>query len=169
MKKFITLLLFLILPLGGLAGKNIPKNQLSSFFSEYRYEPGVEMVRLGGLSAFFIKAMVKKELEAEDDPEAQALLNVLRGIRRFSVLDYEDASDYAKEKITRRLNSIFDGVELLMEVKSGDECLSMYGVCSESGDMVRDFVIYSPSDCALICLFGTISMRDLNTIVASND
>ena len=169
MKKFITLLLFLILPLGGLAGKSIPKNQLSAFLSECRYESGVEFIRLGGMSTFFIKAMVRKGLEAEDDPQAQALLNVLRGIRKISVLDYEDASIPTKEWITGRLGDIFCGVELLMEAKDDGDHMSLYGVCSEDGDQIRDFVLYSPSSCALICLFGTISMKDLNTIAASND
>lgn len=170
MKRIVILLLFLILPLGGLVGKNIPKAKLSSFLYECRYEPGVELVRLGSLPTMFVKAMVRKGLKEEmDDPEAQAVLRVIGGIKKISVLDYEDAPAETKELITQRLDYIFRDVDLLMETKGDGESMSMYGVCSDDGDKVRDFVLYSPSDCALICLFGTISMKDLNVMAANND
>ncbi len=46
--------------------------------------------------------------------------------------------------------------------------MRIYGVVDESADSVKDFVLYTPSDCALICIFGSISM-DAVAKIASND
>ena len=47
---------------------------------------------------------------------------------------------------------------MLMEVKDGSDIMRMYGVVDDRGDRVRNFVLFSPEDCTLICLFGTISL-----------
>ena len=48
------------------------------------------------------------------------------------------------------------------------EKMRIYGVMDEKTNEVKDFVLYAPSDCSLICLFGTLSM-DAMAKIASND
>ena len=52
--------------------------------------------------------------------------------------------------------------------------ISEYGSCEGvevvniGSELIRDCVIYTPADCALICLFGNFSMDSIAKIV-SND
>ena len=44
--------------------------------------------------------------------------------------------------------------------------MKIYGVFDEQSGTVQDFVLYAPSDCALICLFGSISMDAIAQLVS---
>ena len=45
-----------------------------------------------------------------------------------------------------------------MEIKDGGDMCRIYGVVDDAADKLSNFVLYDPSDCTLICLFGTIPM-----------
>ena len=56
-----------------------------------------------------------------------------------------------------------------MEVKDESDTMQMYGIIDEDGESVRDFVLYTPADCALICIFGKVSMDAVAKIIKDND
>ncbi len=58
-----------------------------------------------------------------------------------------------------------DCVAGFLEVKDGSETVRIFGVASEDGEEVKDFVLYAPDDCALVCLFGSISMEAVASMV----
>ena len=51
-----------------------------------------------------------------------------------------------------------DVVEHLFDIT---RLMRIFGLVDEEGDEVRDFIAYSPQDCVLICLYGSMSMRQL--------
>ena len=55
-----------------------------------------------------------------------------------------------------------------MEVTDEGDQMQIYGLYDERTDVVRDFVLYTPSECALICLFGSISMDTVSRMM-NND
>jgi hypothetical protein len=167
MKKTIAILCFLALSLSAMAGKNVSKTQLAALVSEYRQYDGVELVQLGSLATSALKTVIR--ISAKDDPDAAEALQLLGGIRRLTVFEYEDCSPAVKERITRKLNRILDSSELLIEAKDGDDAMRMYGVVDEKGDSVRDFVLHTPGSCALICIFGKVSMKTISKIMEEND
>jgi len=167
MKKILTSLLILILPIVGLAGKNFTQTRLSSFVSEFKYEPGVEFVKLGIVPTMIIKGIIRANVD--DDPEDQMMLKAINGVRKLSVFEFEDAPAEVRNRIVRRLDRILASSELLMEVKDDDDQMKMYGIVDNASGAIQDFVMYSPSDCALICIFGTISMDAVANLAAYND
>lgn len=167
MKKTIAILCFLALSLSAMAGKNVSKTQLAALVSEYRQYDGVELVQLGSLATSALKTVIR--ISAKDDPDAAEALQLLGGIRRLTVFEYEDCSPAVKEKIARRIDRILNSSELLIEAKDGDDAMRMYGVVDEKSDSVRDFVLHTPGSCALICIFGKVSMKAISKIMEEND
>lgn len=124
-------------------------------------------MRLGTLATSAIKTAVR--ISAKDDPDARQALDILSGIRRLTVFEFEDCEASVKEKINKKLSHILKESELLMEAKDGNDSMQMYGVLDEKGESVRDFVLYTPGDCALICIFGKISMKAVEKVIKDYD
>ena len=56
--------------------------------------------------------------------------------------------------------------DVLMDIKdSGQQSMRLYGVVSDDGKTLKDFVIHSPESSALICLFGTISFDGISKFI----
>ena len=111
MRKTIAILCILLLPLSGWAGKPVKAGQLASLVSEYRNVEGVELVRLGTLATSAIKTAVR--ISAKDDPDARQALDILSGIRRLTVFEFEDCEASVKEKINKKLKE--KGINLSKE------------------------------------------------------
>ena len=156
MKRLLIILSIVLIPLSGTAGKSVPRNRLLTALSEFRSTEGVELVQLGTLATSALRAVAS--LSSAGDEDARQALALMKGVRRVTVFDYEDCDAAVKEKIGRRLNRILVDSELLFEAKDG-----------EKGENVRDFVLYTPGDCALICIFGKISMAAVEKIIRDND
>jgi hypothetical protein len=68
----------------------------------------------------------------------------------------------AEVEATRLINEAIRGgenkkKEMLLEAKDGDDNMKIYGVVDEDGGKVSDFILHTPSDCAVICILGSIS------------
>ena len=156
----------LVLPLTGECRpqkeKAVNKGKIAAIVNEYRGYDGVETVRLGRLGTAALKGVIK--ISADDDPETRELINNLKGVKSFTVFDFEDAAPSVKEKINTKLSRALEEVELLMELKDGEDKMKMYGVCSDDGQKITDFILHSPSDCALICIYGTVSPEIISSL-----
>jgi len=150
------------------AGSPVPRGALLTIINEYKVYDGVEVVKLGSLGTAAIKSMIKVAALTEDDPDMRDAMRIISGIKKMVVVDFEDCDDWVKERITSKLDRALSGSDLLMEVKDGDSLMSMYGVVSEDSSNVKDFVLYSPADCSLICLFGSLSMSAISRLAASS-
>lgn len=168
MKKFVIAFILLAAPLVLAAGekeRTVPRQRLLNVIKEYRGDKGFEVVNIGGLglSALKTAARVSMASEAADDPDSAAEIDVMndvmRGIRRIAVVDCEDAGPAVRRRFNDKVFSILDGCEVLMEAKEEGESVYIYGMMDEDGTTVRDFVVFSPDEGALVCLFGRISFE----------
>ena len=169
MKRIIAILLLVTVQSAVLAGKTLPRTQLSAFINEYRGCDGVELVQLGSMATSALKMAVRMSADKDDDPDLKHALSLMKGIRRLTVFEYEDAAPDLKEKMNRRLARILDSSELLFEAKDGGDSVSMYGVTDEKAGTVSDFVLHSPGSCALICIFGKVSVDALSKLMEDHD
>ena len=168
MKK-ILLLAAILLPLmaPALSGGNIPKSKITSLIAECQRYEGVEVVQLGSLATMALKATVK--LAAADDPDVREALKLIGGIKRISIVDYENCVPAVRNKIGRRLDRILADGDLLLETRDGEEIMQIYGVVDEQSGTVRDFVMHNPSGSSLICIFGSIPVEKIARLATLDD
>ena len=124
------------------------------------------MVELGRIKTAALKGVIR--IAAMGDSDARDALALMKGIHRITILDYEDSSDADKASIEQRLERALSDSEMLMEASDGGDKMRIYGVMEERAEIVRDFVLYAPSDCALICIFGSISMDTIAKITSDD-
>lgn len=166
MKKYL-LILLLLLPLTASAArpqKRVSQRELSSVVSEFRHCDGVEVMRLGRLGTALVKGVAVHVDDNDDD--LREIRQALRGIKGVTVMEYESAAPEVRERVNRRLSSILGKREILMEVKDDGEKVQIFGVLDDATGLVRDIVFHSPSDCALICMFGSLPLDVIGKIAA---
>jgi len=167
--KRILLFIILILPVAAFAGtpqKTVPRADVSALISECRHYEGADVVSLGPVATTAMKGLIR--IATIGDPDAQKVMSVMTGIHGISVFNFEDCCAKDKARIIKKLEKVLSGSDMLMEASDGGEKMRIYGVVNEDADQVKDFVLYAPSDCSLICLFGSISM-DVIAKLAAND
>lgn len=158
---FIIIVLALTLPLAGNAkaqGKSLPGTQISLLISEYKAYDGFEAVKVGRLATGVIKSIIRSGAAKEDEADMKEALRLMRGIKKFTVVDYSDCDQQVRQGFSNKMERLLNGVDMLMEVKDGSDIMRMYGVVDDNGGRVKNFVLFCPEDCTLICLFGTISL-----------
>ncbi|MCR5709288.1 MAG: DUF4252 domain-containing protein [Bacteroidales bacterium] len=168
MKRLVLILsILLTVPAwGATTGKTVSKSRITSVISECRLYDGTEMVNLGRTKTAALKGLIR--LCSIGDRDAREALKLMRGIHGITVLDFENCTKTDKEHIAKKLERALSGSEMLMEANDKGEKMQLYGVIDDNTGSVSDFVLYAPSDCALICIFGSISMETIAKI-ASND
>ena len=123
----------------------------------------MEVVKLNRLATGAIKGAVR--LAAKSDPDAREAFRMMKGLKKLTVLEYDDAAPDVKASLNTRLAQALDGSELLMEAKDGNSSMQVFGIVDDANGLVRDFVLHAPNDCALICLTGTVSMDTLGKLM----
>ncbi len=168
-KLFFIVVIALALPLAGLAekpAKPVPGTQISMLINEYRLYDGFEAVKVGRLGTKIVKALIQSGAAHEDDPDLKDAVKVLKGIKRLAVVEYSDCAPEVRQGFSQKMSRLLSGAEMLMEVKDGSDIMRMYGVVDDRGDKVKDFVLFSPEDCTLICLFGSISLDSVMAVAS---
>ena len=135
--------------------------RINLLVSEYSVHPDFQVVRLGRLGLAVIKAALRHDL----DDDTIALLNAVRNIKQITIANYEDCTIDVRDSFTARLDKLLDKEMLLMEAKDSGETMQIYGEPSESGDELTDLILSVPGDGALICIRGTVRMKDVNRIL----
>lgn len=138
----------------------VTKKSLLTLVQDVKSYDGVELVKVGGLGTAAIKTLIKLGAVVQDE-DARCALDIIKGINKLFILDFEDCNDAVKAKITAGTEQALAGSDLLMEVKDGGDHMQMYGVVDGDGSKVRDFVMYDREGCALICLFGNINVDNV--------
>ena len=167
MKKRILLILVCFAFAAGIsyAATPLTRARLTSFIKDCRAYEDAEVFHMGGLATGALKGFIS--IAGADDPDIKEFRKVSRWVNGMSILEYEDCPASVREEITSKINRLLKGAELLMEASDNGEKMRIYGVMDEKTNEVKDFVLYAPSDCSLICLFGTLSM-DAMAKIASN-
>lgn len=137
---------------------SISRARLNSLISVCRTYKDVEIVKVGSVGMSLLKLAARISAEDEEDREA---LRAMNGIKSIAVMDYSECREGDRESISARIDHLIAGKTPIMELKDDGEAMFIYGVVSEDGSRIEDFVLYTPSDCALIGIFGSIDTATL--------
>ena len=165
MKKIlITLMMLLSLGTAALAGD--PHTQLRNLVSEYKGNQGFDVVDFGGLGLGLLKAAAKTAAETPEDREA---LKLFDGLKRLTIVDFEEAAPEVKEKFLRKANRILNTGEMLLEAKDDGETVRVYGSSSKDRKTLQDIALLA--DDALIFIRGSIKTDPSEALIgqAEND
>ena len=169
MKKLLVLLLLVTLPLAVFAGRPATRTnnaRLSALIAECRQYDGAEVVNLGWFGTSLVKGAIR--ISADCDPDTRAALQLLKGVKRFGVLDFSDCVQAARERISNKIARLLDRSEVLMEFKEDDTHMCIYGLLDEASGTIRDVFLYDAESCVLMYMNGAISMDAVGTLMAND-
>lgn len=168
MRKILIVMTLALVSVTCFAGKSsdaLRRDKLMELIRDYSGEDGFDIVQIGSLGTAAVKNILRMASSVDDDPDLKDAMNVIRGIRKIAVVDYEDCQEETRRGFDRRLHKLLTDCDMLLETKESEEVMRMYGVIDEESEEVKDFILYSPSDSKLICLFGTISLDAVSKIL----
>lgn len=174
MKQYLLFALICLLSFTGCAnGANNDKSKtvadggrLSSLINEFNPKDGFHVVKIGSLGTSIAKSIMKRA--AKEDGDIQLVSNIAEGIDRIVVIAFEDADDSDKAHFKARLQDCLNNSELLLEAKDGDDRMSIYGAISDDAATIKDFLFYVPSEDALVCMFGSVSVDAVGKLIEAN-
>ena len=163
MKKKVILLILSILTVCG-SMNDIGKNtRLQALVNSYKGREGIEvlnirrpMLNLLKIAAFY----------SDGDEDAKAVKEMLKGIKRITIVDYDDAEPQVKSEFSRKVSKILSNEDLLMEAKDDGETMRIYGTFNEKTGKVSDVGIFSPTDGTFIFLVGSFNLEDISKATA---
>lgn len=162
MKRMIIIIALSLVPLLGWAGdRGVQCSKLSSVISEFRACDGFEVVRVGRIGTSAMKAITRIALR-DGDQEAKAFLDLAKDINKIAIVDYEDCCDSDRDAFNRKIGRLLKDDCLIMEAKDGGDVVKIYGVSDDRNAQISDFVLFAPSDCALVCIFGRIPIEAIS-------
>ena len=115
-----------------------------------------------------MKSAAGLSADTEDDPELRESLKLLDGINRLLVVEYEDGTPRQRQLFNDRIASALRDCDLLMSARDEGSTMDIYGTVDESVGLVRDLVVFTPDDGALVCVFGKVSMDSVAKIMEMN-
>ena len=161
MKKIlITLLMILSLGTGAQAGRPRQNTQLRTLVASYRGTEGFEVADFGGAALSLMKAAARSAVDTEEDRQA---LEVFRGLKRFTVVDFSEASEHAREAFLRKVNKILAHGDMLMEAKSDGETVRDYGGSTKDDTILEDITFLAED--VLFCIRGTIRTDQIEALM----
>ena len=137
-----------------------PGGKLRSLVSSFKGTEGFDVVDLGGPAMLLVKAAARAEV---DDPEDRAAMDLFKGLKRLTVVDFSEAAPEKREKFLRKALRILEGEEILMEVKDAGEKLSIYGTSSKDGSRYQDIILLAED--ALISIKGSIRAEQVGELM----
>ena len=157
MKKLFLILGLMVPMLASAAtfGNRENDKRIGNFIADCRDYEWAEVVHLGSFATSIGKGILK--VASIDDPDAREALGLIKDIKSLYVFNYEDCSKGVKEKVNSRLERMLEGSQVLLEAKDGEDNVIIYGVVDEKEGKIKDFILHTPSECAVICILGSIS------------
>ena len=111
-----------------------------------------------------LKAAAKS---AAETPEDRAALELFKGLKRLTIVDFSDAAPEAREKFLRKADRILKGGEMLMEAKDSGETVRIYGTSSANDTLLEDIALLAED--TLIFLRGTIRTDQVEALMKQAD
>lgn len=169
MRKMVVVMLLILASAAVFAksGENaVRQEKLLELISEYSEKKNFNVIRISSFGASAIKGVVRAASAFDGDKDLKDALEVIKGIRGGVIVKYGDCSEAVRRGFDKRLGELLENCDVLFEAKDGEDMIRMYGVIDENAEDVKDFILYIPSDAALVCLFGTIKLDAVAKIVA---
>lgn len=154
-KALLTLILALATMATAWAGK---PSQLVRLARQYKGVNGFEMVSLGPMGT----ALLKGAASISTDKEDWAALRSFSGIRRFTLVDFEDIPAAKKADFAAKVERILKGMDLILEAKDDGEITRIYGI--DDGKRLKDCILYC-SDGTLLITQGSIRLDQLGQLI----
>lgn len=137
------------------------KSRLNTLIRDYKSrDSGFEVVHLGSFTTWFGMTVARMAVDSED----RAGLNALKGVKGITVVDYDDARPENKQAFSDKVHDLLEDVDLLMEQKEEGSVTRMYGSITPDAKKIRDLIVFTPGEGALICLYGTMDVEALQHI-----
>lgn len=130
--------------------------KVQTLINEYRHHDGFDTVTLGPLALSLMRTVVL--CDSDLDNEDREVLRAFDKVNRLSIVDFEDAAPAVRERFSKRVNQLLDGMDLLIEAKDSDSRLSIYG--DEKNGVIRNCILFDP-DGTLICISGKVFLDKL--------
>lgn len=135
--------------------------RVKSVVSEFKGREGFEIIKVGAVEMALTKGAIRI-FGGAGYPSGMALL---QGLKSIYMVGYSEASGADREKFDNKISKALKGGEMLFEVKDDGGNVRIYGSLLDDGCTVKDFLIYSVSDCALICLSGSFNINEVMNLV----
>ena len=164
-KRVILLVLSILTVCGSLnaIGKN---TRLNALINSYKGQEGIEvlnirrpMLNLLKIAAFY----------SDGDEDAKALNDMLKGIKRITIVDYDDAEPEVKSEFSRKVSRILSNEELLMEAKDDGDHVKIFGILSTDGSTIKDIILHEEDGGTLISVIGTIRLDQIDLLMKQAD
>ena len=164
MKKiiFITLSLWITAFVSIAANRNVDTKNIISTISCYKHVSGVHVISVGRLGLGLAKMVANLSAESEEE---RAALEILNGINKVVVVNYEEATAAKQKELNSKLSRLLNKAEKILEVKDEEDTVNIYGTSVNGGESVDDLMIFIPEDYTLICVLGSISAERIADII----
>ena len=168
MKKIISIIMLVFMTAGAgivkasAANDKLNEADLAKVIAKYENEEGFETMTFGSLSMGLIKLIANATASKED----KQALDILSGINKFVIVEYEDAPSAKKAAFNKEVSALLSGVEKIVEVKESGDSVDIYGSLSKDGERIENVVIHVSDGGSLVCFFGSVKTSDLGELAA---
>ena len=144
------------------ANDKLNEADLAKVIAKYENEEGFETMTFGSLSMGLIKLIANATASKED----KQALDILSGINKFVIVEYEDAPSAKKAAFNKEVSALLSGVEKIVKVKESGDSVDIYGSLSKDGERIENVVIHVSDGGSLVCFFGSVKTSDLGELAA---
>ncbi len=167
MKKILAILMMAVIAVGsvieaGAVNRKVRSSEVVDLVKNYNHEDGFEVVSVGSLGMGLARMVARAAAETEED---KAALGVINNINKVVAVEYSDIAPAKKEAFNAKLSKLLDGAEKIIEVKDDGDTVNIYGTSADNGETIDDIIIFVPEECALVCLFGSVSSKNIAGLV----
>ena len=168
MKKIIAMVMLVVMTAGtGIIHASARKGSVDSsailkVVGKYQGKEGFETVTFGNLAVGLVKLIANATAQT---PEDKAALDIMDGINKFVAVEYYDAEASVKASFNKEISALLAGAEKIVEVKDDGDSVDIYGTLSKDGENIRDIIIYVPEESSIVCIFGTVDIKNLGEVM----
>ncbi len=171
MKRIIAMLMMAVVIAGTMVeaeakDRNVRSGEVISLIRNYNLEEGFEVVSVGNLGLGLAKMVARIAAESEEE---KAVVNLMTGLNKVLVVEYEDASQEKKDSFNAKISKLLTEAEKIIEVKDDGETVNIYGTSADDGETIDDLMIFIPEESTLVCLFGSISSKAVADVMAASN
>ena len=159
---FVILSLWLTAFVSFAADRNVDTRNIINTISEYKHVSGVHVISVGRLGLGLAKMVANLSAESEEE---RAALEILNGINKVVVVNYEEATAAKQKELNSKLSNLLNNAEKILEVIDEEDTVNIYGTSVNGGDSIDDLMIFMPEDYTLICVLGSISAESIADLI----
>ena len=172
MKKIISVIMLAVMTAGTVVCQaaahkdKVNPSAIVALVEKYEGKEGFETVTFGNLAVSLVKLIANATALT---PEDKAALDVMDGISKFIAVEYQGASASEKASFNKEVTALLGDAEKIVEVKDAGDSVDIYGTLSKDGEKIRDIIIHVPEESSLVCIFGTVDIKNLGAVIETTN